>query len=128
MSKRLRFGPDVSSSVITAPDAPLPGAPKLDVNITIQALHNATFPASVVFAPDAYSVETHTPLLFVHFVAVPVGHPTPATPDEAMVGGVYIIHTADVSKVFDGTAQELALRQLVKGEYNIKSVLEDDPA
>lgn len=123
--KRLRFGPDVQAGTIHAPRKP---DAKTDVNITINAVQVSTYPASVTFSPDAYSPDTHVPLLLVHFVGVPSGQERPATPDAAL-SDAFVIHTKDVSGVVDGSPIEATLPNLASDtDYTILTVLEDDPA
>lgn len=127
--KRLRFGPDVTTNAIhTPPAGGPPPVVKLDVNITIHGVQTDRSPVSVTFSPDAYSVETHTPLNLVHFVAVGTGQARPSTPEEYFVGG-YIVHTIDVGSITDGSPVEASLPNLApETDYTILTVLEDDPA
>lgn len=122
--KRYRFGPDVTSDRITAPAKP---EPRADVEIGIREVKKTTYPASIIFAPDTYDPATSIPLLTVHFVGIPPGIDKPTDPTSAVEDTRFIVHSADVSGVIDGSPVEIQLPNLVGGvDYLLVSVLEDE--
>lgn len=130
--RRLRFGP-VSSS-FTAPLKPTDPIPptdpvvpsdKEDVAITIRSIANATYPAVLTFAPQAYDPAKFHPLNKVHFVAVRADQEPPTTPEQAL-SGEFPVFEVDVHGIVDGSPISVELVDLEPVPYATYSVLEDD--
>lgn len=129
---RFRFGPNVINGTITAPTRPTspppvePSPELLDVNITVLDVKTSEWPVAVVFAPEAYDPAKYRRLKMVHFVAVPAHLDRPADPSAAVESDRYVIHSANVADVLDGSPLEIALPDLADdARYNILTVLED---
>lgn len=124
--RRYRFGPDVTSTTISAP---FPPTGKTDVDIAIKEVRTSPFPATIEFAVDAYDPATANPLMTVHFIAVPPGIERPTDPTTAPSDPRFITYAADVSAVTDGAPLVITLDTLVGGvDYRIVTVLEDEIA
>jgi hypothetical protein len=93
MSQRIRYGPEVLSSVaIVGPEKP--SDTRADVNVEIAGFRADVYPAVVTFRCDPHTEETHVPLEIVQFVALPADVARPENPQDAILAPDAVVHVA----------------------------------
>lgn len=109
---RLRFGPEVTSSIVVGPS--LPSGGKLDVDVEIVGFDASKYPAIVDWRATPHDPATHYPLEIVQFIALPSDVSRPDSPSDLVSHADAVVH---VSPSIDpsGAPVRVSLPDLIPG-------------